>query len=141
MQLKEIMSIEQKNRLRLLLKKNLMILAVGFGYLIFVMVTKWGIKCPFFLITGKYCPGCGISRMFVALARLDFLTAARYNLLVLCLLPFGLWIWLRHSIAYVKTGTGGSSTAENIFYIIALVLAIAFSIVRNAGWIPFLQMP
>lgn len=135
------MSIEQKNRLNGLLKKTLILLTIGFGYLIFTKITQWGIPCPFFLITGKYCPGCGISRMFMALSELDLVSAARYNLLVLCLLPFGLWIWLRHSIAYIKTGTSKASIAENVFYVAAFVLAVAFTVIRNTDWIPFLQMP
>lgn len=135
------MSIAQKNRFYELLKKSLIILAVGFAYLLFVKITKWGIPCPFYLITGKYCPGCGISRMFMALAKLDFAAAARYNLLVLCLLPIALWIWIRHSIAYIQTGASKTSKTENIFYIIVLFLAIAFAVVRNTDWIPFLQMP
>lgn len=135
------MNIEQKKRLYKLLKNSLTFLAVGLGYLIFVTLTKWGIPCPFFLITGKYCPGCGISRMFMALARLDFAMAARYNLLVLCLLPFGLWIFIRHSMDYVKTGTTKNSKMETIFYIIAFLLAIVFSVVRNTNWIAFFQIP
>lgn len=135
------MNIEQKKRLYKLLKNSLTFLAVGLGYLIFVTLTKWGIPCLFFLITGKYCPGCGISRMFMALARLDFAMAARYNLLVLCLLPFGLWIFIRHSMDYVKTGTTKNSKMETIFYIIAFLLAIVFSVVRNTNWIAFFQMP
>ena len=135
------MSTEQKTRLYNLIKKTASVLCLGIGYLILISITKKGIPCLFFLLTNKYCPGCGISRMFVALSKLDFTLAARYNLLVLCLLPFGIWIFLRNSFAYVKTGTRTNTKFENFFYIIAFVITIIFTILWNTSWIPFLQIP
>jgi hypothetical protein len=35
--------------------------------------------CPFNLITGIPCPGCGMTRAFLALARGDLITALHYN--------------------------------------------------------------
>ena len=35
--------------------------------------------CPFHLITGIPCPGCGMTRAFLALAKGDLITAFHYN--------------------------------------------------------------
>ena len=35
--------------------------------------------CPFYRLTGECCPGCGMSRAFLAAARLDFEAAFRHH--------------------------------------------------------------
>lgn len=135
------MSIEQKKRMRELIIKYATVLAVGMGYWLFVKLTGWGIPCISRLITNKYCPGCGISRMFMALMRLDIVAAARYNLLVLCLLPFFLVLLVYKSVLYIKDGGSKMGKPEMVFYVIAFILAIAFAILRNTSLIPFLQIP
>ena len=119
---------EQSNRLKGITKKGLLGLGLGFCYFLFVRLTGWGIPCLFKVITGKYCPGCGITRMFLALLRLDFSAAAGHNLLVLCLLPFGVFLFIYKSVLYIKNGKNRNSAAENVFYILAFVLCIAFFI-------------
>ena len=135
------MNAEQKQRLYTLIKKTGIVLAAGICYAIFVKLTNWGIPCLFHLLTGLECPGCGISRMCLALLQLDFVSAARYNLLVLCLLPFGGVLALWKARQYVRTGETLMSTWEKVFYCIAFVLCIVFTILRNTPWIPFLQLP
>ena len=135
------MNAEQKQRLYTLIKKTGIVLAAGICYAIFVKLTNWGIPCLFHLLTGLECPGCGISRMCLALLQLDFVSAARYNLLVLCLLPFGGVLALWKARQYVRTGETLMSTWEKVFYCIAFVLCIVFTILRNTTWIPFLQLP
>ena len=38
-------------------------------------------KCPFYMLTGLKCPGCGSQRAIHSLLHLDFIGAIRYNLL------------------------------------------------------------
>ena len=38
-----------------------------------------GINCPFRSLTGIPCPGCGMTRAWLAALRLDFLAAFRYH--------------------------------------------------------------
>lgn len=124
-----------------MLSKTGLVLGLGIVYAIFVRLTGWGLPCVFSLVTGVYCPGCGISRMFLALFRLDFVAAARYNLLVLCLLPFGMVLYGYKFWCYVKTGRVEMHPAEKVFYIAALILCIVFSVLRNTTAIPFFVMP
>lgn len=44
------------------------------------------IDCIFYKLTGLYCPGCGITRMFESLFNLKFYQAFRFNPLVFVLL-------------------------------------------------------
>ena len=92
------------------------------------------------MITGKLCPGCGISRMCMALLELDFAKAFHYNALVLVLLPFGTIFGLRHLIQYVRTGQSDPDKVETVFLLIAAVLVFSFWIVRNLPGGPFPQL-
>lgn len=132
---------EQKKRLLGLLSKAGIALGLGLAYALFVRFTGWGIPCVFHLLTGLHCPGCGISRMFLALLRLDFAAAARYNLLVLCLLPCFLALYGYKAWRYVQTGAFKTGKAETVFYIVALVLCGIFFILRNTGAVPFFTLP
>ena len=55
------------------------ILAVGLSYYLIVTITGKGLPCAVYSTTGLLCPGCGISRMFMSMFRLDFVSAFRYN--------------------------------------------------------------
>lgn len=135
------MNHEQKKRLFSLMKKYASVLGIGIAYVLFTKLTNWGIPCVSRLLTDKLCPGCGISRMFLALLRLDFVAAARYNLLIFCLLPFFVGLLIYKSVFYIQNGSVKMGMAEKIFYIFVFVLAIVFTILRNTDWIPFLQIP
>ena len=122
---------EQKRRLKKLLVMAGAVLGIGIGYMLFVQLTGWGIPCVFHLMTGLQCPGCGISRMFMALARGDIPLAAQYNLLVLCLLPFGALLACYKARQYVLAGKTPMGKVETAFYIVAFLLCVIFFIVRN----------
>ena len=129
---------EAKKRLERLIIKCLIVAVVGFGYLIFVRLSGWGIPCIFRLISGKYCPGCGISRMFVALSRFDIHAAFRYNPLVFCLLPFATVFGVRYAVSYVKTGRTEADKLETVLLVITMILTVAFWVLRNLPTLSFL---
>lgn len=60
------------------------LLAVGLLYFLYEVVE---IGCPVLFVTGLPCMGCGMTRAFSALLRLDFAAAFAYHPLVL-LMPF-----------------------------------------------------
>ena len=135
------MKPEEKIRLRSVALKIGAALSVGFAYWLFIRLTGWAIPCVFHLLTGLQCPGCGLTRMCLALLRLDFVAAARYNLLVLCLLPVGVGLGLHKTAGYVKTGEWKMSRGETVVYCVAFVLCIVFTVLRNTDLVPFLKMP
>lgn len=44
-------------------------------------------KCPFLLLTGLKCPGCGSQRAIHSLLHLNFITAFQQNMLLVSSLP------------------------------------------------------
>lgn len=72
-----------------------LLLLLGLGYALFVRYTGWMLPCPIHLVTGLYCPGCGVSRMCLALLEGDWAGAWRANpALLLALAPMAaLVVW------------------------------------------------
>ena len=50
----------------------------------------WMPKCPWFMITGTYCPSCGTQRMLHALLNGDIIKALQFNLFLVISLPYAL---------------------------------------------------
>ena len=114
-----------------LLKILVLLLMLGAIYFAFWRVTGIGIPCIFNSLTGAYCPGCGISRMFANLLRFDFNAAANNNVFVLCLLPFAVIVAIFKAIRYIKNGVTSDPLWLNVIYVIILIASIAFWILRN----------
>ena len=112
------------------LKRYLIVLGAGILYFVFTTVTKIGIPCPFYYITGLQCPGCGISRMMIALARLDFTQALQYNPFIFLTLPILLFIIFYSDYLYIKTGNG-SLGKWNFLMAAELTGLLIFGVVRN----------
>jgi hypothetical protein len=51
-------------------------------------------QCPFFLLTGWYCPGCGTLRALHQLSHGHLLTALDLNALAMLALPLCAYAWL-----------------------------------------------
>ena len=96
-------------------------------------------KCPFRLLTGWQCPGCGSTRAFHQLLHGHLLAAFELNPLVMLTLPFivyGLIGFTRSAV----TGQPQRRVFIPPFYLWAwLVLLIAFWIFRNTPWYPFVS--
>lgn len=129
---------EYKKRLMQVLKPVIEVVIIGGAYLIFMKLTDLAIPCMFYKITGKYCPGCGITRMILAMLRLDFATALRQNCLLFFLLPCFLFYSIWKGIHYIKTGKQRSGLTERVVVMVVLVLVMAFWIMRNMPQFAFL---
>ena len=81
------------------------ILAGGCAYAAFCLLTGFGLPCPFRLVTGLSCPGCGVTRMLLHLLRLDFAAAFRSNAVLLCLLPVLAALGLWRVVHYIRCGS------------------------------------
>ena len=110
-------------------KKNKIIL--GLCFIIYLFVVKRfniGIPCLFYKYTHLYCPGCGITRMFLSLLKFDIYKAFRCNPLVFILLC----LYLLIKIFKVK------KIPKNITYIL-LVIVIIYGFLRNLETFSFLR--
>ena len=132
------MNLQQKTRLNTIVREILFFLVLGLVYYLIVTFTDIKIPCLIKGITKKYCPGCGITRMFLALAKGDIRLAADYNLLVLCLLPFATLWGIYRFIAYVRNNKTDYCLWENIMLVIVYLITIAFWILRNLDQFSYL---
>jgi hypothetical protein len=100
---------------------------------------SWG-YCPFLLVTGHPCPGCGGLRAVNDLTNFDLVGAASSNLLFVVSIPLIVLVWLR----WVRRAWDGSAqpgkpegvTTRTIWIWTGLVLG--FWILRNlpfAAWL------
>lgn len=133
------MDTERKNRCLQLVRKSACILLLGAAYDLFIRLTGWALPCPFRLLTHKYCPGCGVTRMAAALLRFDFYGAFRSNILIVILLPFlAVWgIW--RCIRYIRSGSTSPTKPETAFMLLAAIALIVFAVLRNTDAFSFMQ--
>ena len=118
-----------KSQIQKEIRYLLIILGVGFGYYLWLNFTHLGIPCPFRMITGWLCPGCGITHMLIALIQLDFHTAYLENPFLFITLPFiiGQIIYQRYLQLTNQTNPQWNQVLLWI-YVIALII---FGILRN----------
>lgn len=122
------------------IKTNFIILLIGIIYLIWYRLTHLGIPCVFHLVTGLYCPGCGITRMFLALCRLEFAEAFQSNCFVFIILPYGVFAYVRQYVYFIIKGEAYTyKKFHRYVLIIILVLAFVFGVVRNIPYFYFLR--
>ena len=122
--------IERKNTV---IKEVLGILTICVAYLVFVRITKLYIPCPFRLITGYRCPGCGISHMFVELSKGNISAAFHHNSFVMILLIPALIYYIYRTKRYIKDNQTTYSILEIVIFSIVLISAIIFAVYRNIG--------
>ena len=122
--------LEVKQRFQKTLVKYGIIFCIALAYLIFVLCTGLRIPCVFYVITGLKCVGCGITRLFVSIARFDFISAFKYNPFIFITGPFLLAYLVFSEIKYIKTGNRQMGKWE-IFIWAELALALVYSVLRN----------
>ncbi len=126
-----------RQRLHSIIIKGAVLLAVGCAYYLWLSVTGLGIPCVFHMITGYKCPGCGVTRMFVALIRHDFAAAFACNAVLLCLLPPLLVLASVLLVRYVRTGSRDLKRGENAFVLFAALILLLWGVVRNLPGVAF----
>ncbi|WP_326828419.1 DUF2752 domain-containing protein [Streptosporangium sp. NBC_01810] len=102
--------------------------------------------CPFLMLTGLYCPGCGGLRTVHALVHGDPVTALGLNPLVTLMIPVLVVLWGRWALrAWRGARSGGESSGPSVaksirpaYVWLFLALMIVFWIVRNLPFGEFL---
>lgn len=128
---------EQRRRLK---KAGAALLAAFGAGLFYAMLCAAGyaIPCVFHAVTGLYCPGCGISRMCLALLRFDFGSAFQYNAAALLTLPvFAAW-GIYTLYGYLKTGTSRPTGAVKCLVWALTAFFLLFGVLRNLPGLSFL---
>ncbi len=92
-------------------------------------------SCPFLLISGLYCPGCGSLRATHAMLHGDFGTAFDRNPLAVVLLPIVLVSWVAWGLRLLGFNAWHPSRVPVGWIWGLLVLVLGFWIARNVpGW-------
>ena len=108
-------------------------------YILLIKYTEFSIPCIVHKLTGFYCPGCGITRMFLYLFELDFKSAFLSNQLVFILLPL-LFIYFVLEIRYIITNKQNVMNDKkfNIVWLFLVIITIIYGILRNLKAFDFL---
>lgn len=92
-------------------------------------------RCPFYLLTHIYCPGCGSQRALSALLHGQVAQALHYNLLLVAAFPLLLYAaWLRLTPSGLHAGTVFYKPA---FAWAVLTVVVLFGVLRNISVYPF----
>ena len=118
-------------RLRRLLTGLLGMVAVGAGYALWVNLTHLSIPCPFHAIPGLQCPGCGVTRMCLALLRLDVSGAWKANPVLLLLLPLLGGLLGYRAVVYVRRGSVPTARWETLVWSGMAAVLLLWGVWRN----------
>lgn len=101
------------------------------GYYVYFRLSGHGLQCPFHVLTGLYCPGCGNSRALQALFRLRFAEALRYNYLMPLEAGFVVYAAVRTTAHYLRTGVYKLTIGPEWIGFVVLGVLAAWWVVRN----------
>jgi len=114
-------------------------LSAGAIYLLIFEPGRTGFfpACPFRLVTGFACPGCGSTRGMYALLHGDLITAFKFNPFMVLALPFLIYVLLRHTNAVMRDRPINRNRLEAKYIWMLFVGILAFWIFRNTPFYPF----
>lgn len=105
------------------------LVAVGLGLKLINPATAWyAPKCPFRLLTGLNCPGCGLQRLIHALLMGHPLEAIRYNYYMVFALPYAMLF----GVEWVMTD---GPRRERIARVIENRWMVGFYVVSFLAWL------
>lgn len=103
-------------------------------YLYFSSKFNFVLPCPIKRILNVYCPGCGITRMFISLFHGKIYQAFRYNMLVFSLMT----CYIIYLVIKIKFKINLNHKTKLILLTFILVISILFGILRNTETFSFM---
>ncbi|MBB6172376.1 hypothetical protein HNR23_002436 [Nocardiopsis mwathae] len=94
--------------------------------------------CPWLMLTGTFCPGCGTMRAVNALTNLDLVGALQMNVLTVALIPVLAYSWGQWVYYAVRPPTGRVKMAHPFWLWLLLGVILTFWVVRNLPFASFL---
>ena len=95
--------------------------------------------CPFRLLTGFTCPGCGTTRALHQILHGHFVAAFILNPLLLLAIPFLLFALLRYSVIVMRGGIPRPNALPAPAIYAIFVVIVSFWIFRNTPFYPFVS--
>ena len=119
----------------------IMLLFIGATFIYFVFdpaTNKYFPGCPFYKLTGLFCPGCGAQRSIHSLLTGNIIAAVHANILLVFCLPFLVVYYAIQTINFIRPRTNIKINIVNqIWFIYLCALVVLFYwIARN---IPVLE--
>jgi len=93
------------------------------------------IDCIFYKITGYYCPGCGITRMFQSILEGNFYQAFRYNSFLFISINLFIIYFLISLFIPIKISNRNKLIILSCF----LILLLTYGVLRNLEIFSFLS--
>lgn len=90
--------------------------------------------CPFLVITGHPCPGCGGLRAVNDLTHGDVGAAISSNLLAVGLVAFLVVAWVVWALRRAQGTDARMLVVSNGALVLVLVVALVFAVARNMPW-------
>jgi len=106
-------------------KKIAKFVLVHGAFLIAVILYSYTVGCLLNRLTGITCPGCGLSRAYLACLRLDFAAAFAYHPLFPLLPPYILYILWHHIFHFP-----GSKKLTVVLTVVMAVLLVGVWLIR-----------
>jgi hypothetical protein len=100
---------------------------------------QWFPKCPFRMVTGWQCPGCGSTRACYQLLHLHPVAAFKLNPLMVMTLPFIVYGFLGFTKSAITGKPHRRIFIPPIYLWAWLVVLIFFWVFRNTPWYPFVS--
>lgn len=121
----------EKKRLKSVILFFSLIITIGAVYAVICSIIGFGIPCVFYELTGFKCPGCGISRFFLDMMKLDFMGALKNNYAAVFIVIYIIMVAVHSSRVYIKTGKRTLDSGNNVVNIIFLAGLLLWWIFRN----------
>jgi Protein of unknown function (DUF2752) len=117
------------------------LLLAGAAYLFVFEPGKSGFfpGCPFRLLTGFTCPGCGTTRALHQILHGHFAAAFMLNPLLVLAIPFLLFALLRYSVIVMRGGVPRPNALPAPVIYALFVIIVSFWIFRNTPLYPFVS--
>jgi hypothetical protein len=114
-------------------------IALGATYLFIFEPGKTGFfpACPFRILTGFTCPGCGSTRGLHRLLHGDIVSALEFNPLMVLSLPFLLYALVRYTAAAVSGRPLQRHNLDAKYIWMLFGIIMSFWILRNTRFYPF----
>lgn len=118
-----------------------LLLLAGAAYLFVFEPGKTGFfpACPFRLLTGFTCPGCGTTRALHQILHGDFAAAFVLNPVLVLAIPFLVFALLRYSVIVMRGGVPRPNALPAPFIYAIFVVIVSFWIFRNTPFYPFVS--
>ena len=120
-----------RQRLHRVLLGSIIFFASGICYALLCTYTPLRLPCLFYLTTHLRCPGCGITRLCLALLHFDFAAAWSANPVLFIMLPIISIYLIVRLIHYVRSGHYPHSKKDTVFMWSLIGILLAWGIIRN----------